>query len=426
MNLNKRIIGIVFLIIISLNACSQSRKDLWEKDINYLRTELAQKHKNLFFQTNREFYHQKLDSIIEIIDQLQDIEIYIALQEVIAEMGDDHTSIYDRKLPDYGRFPIWLEWFSDGIYILNTTPEYKNLMFKKVVALNNKPIENIVSKVLSLSAKTNDAVVKSHFLSYFSYKAILDYYDIIDSDSIQVSYVNDVGDIDKVYVNSIKPSKNEGINWMGFGITNKAFCEQNRDKLFWHQYDNDNNILYAQYNKCLSREVIKRYGAKNKAKDYPSFKKFSDELIDILESKPIEKFIFDMRYNGGGSSDIGTELIKRIAEIESINKKGKLFVVVGRKTFSSAILNSLDFQNYTEAIFVGEPTGGRPNHYGEVRKFTLPNSGLIVNFSTKYFTYAKEDADSFYPNYVIETTFDEYINGIDPVYEWIVNYDITK
>lgn len=334
MNLNKRIIGIVFLIIISLNACSQSRKDLWEKDINYLRTELAQKHKNLFFQTNREFYHQKLDSIIEIIDQLQDIEIYIALQEVIAEMGDDHTSIYDRKLPDYGRFPIWLEWFSDGIYILNTTPEYKNLMFKKVVALNNKPIENIVSKVLSLSAKTNDAVVKSHFLSYFSYKAILDYYDIIDSDSIQVSYVNDVGDIDKVYVNSIKPSKNEGINWMGFGITNKAFCEQNRDKLFWHQYDNDNNILYAQYNKCLSREVIKRYGAKNKAKDYPSFKKFSDELIDILESKPIEKFIFDMRYNGGGSSDIGTELIKRIAEIESINKKGKLFVVVGTKMAS--------------------------------------------------------------------------------------------
>ncbi len=97
-------------------------------------------------------------------------------------------------------------------------------------------------------------------------------------------------------------------------------------------------------------------------------------------------------------------------------------MIVGRKTFSSAILNSLDFKNYTKAIFVGEPTGGRPNHYGEVKSFSLPNSGLKVRYSTKYFTHSKTDDNSFYPDHEITTRFEDYKNGIDPVVDWILRY----
>ncbi len=59
-----------------------------------------------------------------------------------------------------------------------------------------------------------------------------------------------------------------------------------------------------------------------------------------------------------------------------IDQRGKIFVVIGRRTFSSGLLNAHDLAARTRAILIGEPTGGKPNSYGEVESFTLPRSGL--------------------------------------------------
>ncbi len=48
-------------------------------------------------------------------------------------------------------------------------------------------------------------------------------------------------------------------------------------------------------------------------------------------------------------------------------------------------------QLQTNPILVGEPTGGKPNSYGEISSFLLPNSGLVVNYSTKYFEQVSGD-----------------------------------
>lgn len=420
MNLIKFLLFAVILIF--QTACSdQSREDLWKKDISFLKTELAKKHKNLFFKTTKSVFNAKLDSIQEIISNKTDEELYVALQEIVALMGDDHSYIYYPKLYESGVFPIHLDWFADGIYVVNTIPKYSKLLHKKLVAFNDIPINEVVEKLSKVSSHANDAVAKSHFLSFSQSKIILQYYGIINSDSLTISYL-DNSLVQKITVNIIELKKDTKVTWTGLQIYNKVLCEKNRNKLFWFEYNDSTKILYAQYNKCISKELYEKLGRKKAAKRLPSFDKFLADLTKTLKTKEIDKFVFDMRYNPGGSSPQGTYLVKQIAKISSINQKGKLFVVVGRKTFSSAILNSLDFQNHTEAIFVGEPTGGKPNHYGEVKKFSLPNSGLIVNYSSKYFTHAKEDTDSFYPDYEIKTNFEDKKNGIDPVMEWILNY----
>lgn len=112
-------------------------------------------------------------------------------------------------------------------------------------------------------------------------------------------------------------------------------------------------------------------------------------------------------------------LLSALAESPKINKKGHLFVVVGRSTFSSAILNALTLKNETEAIFVGEPTGGRPNHFGEVRSFNLPNSGLTVRYSTKYFRYSDDDSESLFPDILVEPSFSDFVSNTDSVLQAI-------
>jgi hypothetical protein len=94
-------------------------------------------------------------------------------------------------------------------------------------------------------------------------------------------------------------------------------------------------------------------------------------------------------------------------------------VVIGRKTFSSAIINTVDFTNLAEVVTVGEGTGGRPNHFGEIKRFVLPESKLVVNHSTKYFTLVEEDVPSILPQFLAPISFDDYMRGIDSALETI-------
>src|SRR6185436_7688316 len=144
--------------------------------------------------------------------------------------------------------------------------------------------------------------------------------------------------------------------------------------------------------------------------------------ISAIDSLPVNKMIVDMRLNPGGSSPQGSDLVTELLLKKKINKKGKLFVVIGRTTFSSAIVNAVEFKSKTNAILVGEETGGNPNHFGEIKSFSLPSSGIKVYYSTKHFRLTGEDSRTMKPDVIIEESFGDFKSGIDPVYSWIVNY----
>ena len=104
------------------------------------------------------------------------------------------------------------------------------------------------------------------------------------------------------------------------------------------------------------------------------------------------------------------------------NGNGNFYVIVGRETFSSAIINTLDFTKNNNTIVVGEGTGGRPNHYGEILRFVLPESKLVVNHSTKYFTLLEEDVPTITPHIEAPISFEQFMNGTDPAIEAIRNH----
>ena len=113
-------------------------------------------------------------------------------------------------------------------------------------------------------------------------------------------------------------------------------------------------------------------------------------------------------------------MINALREDKSINQKGKLFVLIGRQTFSSAQMNAQQFRDRTKATLVGEPTGQKPNHFGEIKNFTLPNSGLVVQYSTKQFRQSEKDEPSMMPDETIEPSSAEFFAGRDVVLERIL------
>ena len=57
-------------------------------------------------------------------------------------------------------------------------------------------------------------------------------------------------------------------------------------------------------------------------------------------------------------------------------------MLTSRTTFSAAMQLVVELERETTATFVGEPTGGSPNHYGDAIVVELPNVGLNVDVAT--------------------------------------------
>ncbi len=77
-------------------------------------------------------------------------------------------------------------------------------------------------------------------------------------------------------------------------------------------------------------------------------------------------------------------LLHRLIGSTKINRRGCLFVIIGRGTFSAAQNTATAIERETNAIFVGEPSGSRPNFIGETTPFMLPYSKALVNVADLY------------------------------------------
>jgi hypothetical protein len=74
-----------------------------------------------------------------------------------------------------------------------------------------------------------------------------------------------------------------------------------------------------------------------------------------------------------------------------------------------------------QAVLVGEPSAQRPNSYGDVRTFQLPNSKLVVRYCTKYFRLDPHgDPDALLPDIPVDLTAQDYFAGRDPVLERVL------
>ena len=68
--------------------------------------------------------------------------------------------------------------------------------------------------------------------------------------------------------------------------------------------------------------------------------------------------------------------------------------------------------------YCGEPPGERPNSYSENDEMTLPNSRIVISYSTKYYQFLDEDVPAFLPDKRIDPQWDAFKAGRDPVMEW--------
>lgn len=389
----------------------------WNSDLDFLKVELPKKHANFYHKGNEKQFFDGIESIRSTAGKYSDLSVALKIQQLIASFGDSHTNADLSKFLDNSKvLPIHLLWLKDGIYILHTTPENKVILEHRIVKINGNPITEVIDSLSTLFTIDNDAAKKNTIYRKLVYVQLLQYFNFATSEDIVLELENSDG---KKLTHTIRPAVMTRSNRVSFKPSSLAFCNMNEKAFFIDSIMRNDNAYYIQYNSCWSREYPYT-GFNGNPENLPSFIQFRKKVIETLKRENFDKIIFDMRFNGGGNSSQGTELIKEMAAMDNVNVKGKLYVITGRLTFSSAIINTMDFMKMTKAIFVGEETTGKPNHYGEVKSFVLPFSGMTVSYSTKYFRNSDKDLKTITPDKIVETTFNDLMTGKDPVYDWII------
>src|SRR5215472_12604560 len=119
----------------------------------------------------------------------------------------------------------------------------------------------------------------------------------------------------------------------------------------------------------------------------------------MVDREHPNKLVSYLRDNGGGDYEEGLKyLVEPIRKRTQINRRGHLFVLIGRDTFSAAMSNSAHFRARTAALLVGEPIAEKPNSYQESRQFTLPNSHLVVRYSIRFYRFVESGKNLIRPD----------------------------
>jgi hypothetical protein len=363
--------------------------------LEYFKNTLPQKHTNLFKKISKTEFENGIDKIASKAEQLNYETFTAELFKLVVSIGDEHTRIE----PTYTMIlPIKFEIYKEGIFAIGVDSNALGLLPAKLIAINNHPMEEIIRRCKTVIQNENRSYFEVYLLHFLNNPSFLKGINVIENvDSASFTVLSKGNQVTTVNLRSVAkgafqspplctPFKN-------------AFANKHKD-FYWYEYNAETKAIYFNYNTCRMQENL-------------SFDKFNQTLFATIDSYKPERIIVDLRGNSGGNSAILQPFMDSIKN-SYLNKTGKLFVLIGKKTFSSAVMNAVTLKRNTNAILVGEPTSGNINHYGEVRSFRLPRTGILIGYSTKYWENWKGKTGPLLPDKKVTYSINDLKNNIDP------------
>jgi hypothetical protein len=369
----------------------------WEEDINYFAKQLVKKHKNAFHSVTEEQFNRAIGDLKKDLPHLAYYQVLIRLLQITASVGDGHTYVH---LPaDMKRYPVTLYWFGKELYAIRATENYRQALGKKVIKINGLPLADVMQKISTiLSRNQNDSYIMFNSAINMTVPQILHALEIVtDVEKARFTFADESGNETEVELPAIVQTEQK---WIGAAKEEPLFRQRMNEK-FWFSYLEDIDAIYVNF------------------KSYDDLAKISRKLFDFIDKKKPTSMILDLRQNGGGDFYKGRRLLSKIKKNSTLNQKDHLFVIPGRRTFSAAMVNTIDFKKETNATVIGEPPGARPNEYSENDEMKLPNSGIVISYSTKYYKFLDENVPAIEPDVRVDPNWKDYVNGIDPVMEKI-------
>ncbi len=403
--------------------------DQWREDLRFLAEEMPKHHKNLFHTATRGQFESAVRRLDERIPSLSRHQIIVEMAKIVAMVQDGHTNIAPTRDPKIGfrTYPVKLYLFKDGLYVRAAAREYADLVGGRVLKVGSVPVAKAYDSVRGMIGRDNEMDVKFFAPFLLAMPEVIHALGFID-DMESAAFSIEING--KQRVAKLKPSGSADLmapdtdaswmpreNWVdaraGSERPAPLWLKEPQNK-FWFEYLPDARAVYVQFNQVG-----------NKADE--TVEAFAERLFAFVEAKPVERFVLDLRLNRGGNAAFNRPLLLGLIRATKVDRKGRLFTIIGRSTWSAAQMLVNELERYTNTIFVGEPSGGKVNSYGDSHRITLPNSGITVRVSTLWWQQDERDRRQWTaPQVAADLAFEDYRTNNDPALNAALNFVPTR
>lgn len=390
----------------------------WRSDLAYFDELMRRRHPNPFHTVSEADWADAVARLDAAIPDLSDLEIVAEFMRLAGLIRDGHTAVYPPFAGEgaFHMLPITLYAFPDGWRVLAAEPDYADLVGGRVLAVNGTPMAEVADAIAAFVAYDNPMTSKwlggvaLQFSEAMAAAAgggdpLAPVLTVETPGGAELTRALGAGPITR---NPMAPWPPADWTAIDDGAPTPAWLARTEEP-FWFEDRPEDGFVYAQINQIRDGET-------------ETLAAFAARLGATLDATDARALVLDLRHNNGGNGTLNWALVREIVRRPAFDRDGGFYVIVGRRTFSAAMLLASMLDELTHATFVGEPTGSAPNIYAEETGFTLPYRGLTGSISSLYYQKGYSSADVrpwIAPDIAAELTAADLAAGRDPALEAI-------
>jgi len=392
----------------------------WRSDVRLLARELPKRHPAPFANITAAQWDSAVTRLDRRLPALSQNQRLVELLRLVALVGDAHTNVEPDPALGLRYYPLELYSFEDGLFVRRADSAHADLVGARVLRIGRSSADEAVTVAATVIPHENDWWVRAWAPFWLMIPEIVDGLGLARDAEHLPLVIERTGRVDTVVVapagrfqHGQGPIPIDMSGWVTLRQSAPPSWEQNPDRLFWWTILPDRRTLYV----CMRAVVPGPQSGLNRAQ--------WDEVFALADSAPIARLVIDIRENLGGNGGLNRYPIQQILRRPALDRRDRLFVIIGRRTFSAGQQFANLLEAWTQATLVGEPSGQRPSQYGDHRPLVLPASHVAVNISTVFHQAPNEfDRRSFVPPAIYAPlTATAYRDGVDPALAAIVTED---
>lgn len=406
-------------------------KQQLEQDIDFIKAKITNAHVNPYTEISKSEFEKKYTDIRNSLkDGMTQKEFYYLAKPLIVTLNDEHSSMSDFCVTDSIRksmkvLPLKFKYENGKMLLTENYSDSKLTIGDEVISLNTIPI----NKVLETCAQTIPGAKEERIpIAVDRFWIMINKYCYFITDDYNLKFKSGLQTVvksislEQLKANASKsqPKKKEDFKPLDYKkikdyayLTVNTFDDRNTftleewktklDSIFSQiKKDNAKNLVIDVHNNsggnsAVGNLLINYFSDKTYHTYQGKFKK-SKEYADYLKANNKESAEYS-KIKDGDYYPIRSRSVT--ADENPLRFHGKTYIIVGKNTFSSAMMFSVMVLDNKLAEVVGEaPERGHPNHFGELISFQTPNTKLDFLFGVKEWI---RPAGNISPNKLVPT-----------------------
>ena len=375
-------------------------------DLEALLTFVRDVHPDPYWYHDRAIWQRAEQGLRERLAALDDAAFTWELAQLVALLHDGHSVLVRRRfaLEERTLVPIEVRWLADGPFVVATTDTARVLLGGRLVSIGGIAMAELAARLGRGIGADNEPDLHQRLPRALNRPWLLHQVGVAGGgDGIRVVVDHGDGGTPTALVVAPVPGEQPFAQRVRTAEGVDLVRERHPERKFFAEELPELDALYVRL------RAVEDDGDQSLAP-------FLAGLPRLAASRLVHRLVIDVRGNPGGSNDHVRAFVRDLQTSE-YDAAGRLFVLTDGATFSAAQNLCTWLERDTHALFVGAPTGGRPNHFGDAQVRMLPATGALVAISSRRWQdSAPDDARAFLaPDLPVPMTFADLLAGRDPV-----------